>query len=134
VGRATGGRGFSGRLGTSRIHRDRDRIYGTAFQRRLAGMGIVEVGSAPASPWQNPYVKRVIGSTRRECLDHVIVVNEAHLRRVLASYLRYYHPSRTHLGLEKDTADRQPAAETSIGPIITVAEVGDLHHRYDRAA
>ena len=73
------------------IHRDRDRIYGAAFQRRLAGMGIAEVVSAPASPWQNPYVERVIGSIRRECLDHVVVLNEAHLRRVLKSYLRYYN-------------------------------------------
>jgi putative transposase len=76
-----------------RIHRDRDRIYGAAFQRRVSGMGIVEVLSAPASPWQNPYVERVIGSIRRECLDHLIVLNEAHLRRVLTSYLEYYHRS-----------------------------------------
>jgi transposase InsO family protein len=116
------------------IHRDRDRIYGAAFRRRLAGMGIVEVLSAPASPWQNPYVERVIGSIRRECLDHVIVVNESHLRRILTSYLRYYHRSRTHLGLEKDAPDRRPVAEKSLGPIIAVAEVGGLHHRYERAA
>ena len=88
------------------IHRDRDRIYGAAFQGRLAGMGIAEIVSAPASPWQNPYVERVIGSIRRECLDHVIIVNESHLRRVLRSYLSYYHRSRTHLGLDKDTPDR----------------------------
>jgi putative transposase len=116
------------------IHRDRDRIYGAAFQRRLAGMGIAEVLSAPASPWQNPYVERVIGSIRRECLDHVLVLNESHLRRVLTSSLRYDHRSRTHLGLEKDTPDRRPVAETSIGPIIVVPEVGGLHHRYERRA
>ena len=116
------------------IHRDRDRIYGAAFQRRVAGVGIAEVLSAPASPWQNPYVERVIGSIRRECLDHVIVVNESHLRRVLSSYLLYYHRSRTHLGLDKDTPDRRPAAETSVGPIIVMPEVGGLHHRYERHA
>jgi putative transposase len=116
------------------IHRDRDRIYGAAFQRGLAGMGIAEVMSAPASPWQNPYVERVIGSIRRECLDHVIVVNESHLRGVLTSYLRYYHRSRTHLGLEKDTPDRRPVAEICDGPIIAVPEVGGLHHRYERRA
>ena len=116
------------------IHRDRDRIYGAGFQRRLAGMGIAEVLSAPASPWQNPYVERVIGSIRRECLDHVIVVNESHLRRVLSSYLLYYHRSRTHLGLDKDTPDRRPAARISIGPIIVIPEVGGLHHRYERHA
>ena len=93
------------------LHRDRDRIYGDVFQRRLAGMGITEVVSAPASPWQNPYVERLIGSIRRACLDHVIIINEAHLRRVLTTYIRYYHRSRTHLGLEKDTpqiTDRSP--------------------------
>jgi putative transposase len=116
------------------IHRDRDRIYGPAFRRRLAGMGIVKVFSAPASPWQNPYVERVVGSTRRECLDHVIVVNESHLRRVLTSYLRYYHGSRAHLGREKDAPDRRPVAQTSIGLIIAVPEVGSLHHRYERRA
>ena len=85
------------------IHRDRDRIYGADFQRRLTGMGIAEVVSPSASPWPNPYVDRVIGSIRRECLDHVIVLNEAHLRRILTSYLRYCHRTRTHRGLEKDT-------------------------------
>ena len=116
------------------IHRVRDRIYGAAFRRRVAGMGILEIVSAPASPWQNPYVERVIGSIRRECLDHVIVVNESHLRRVLRSYLGYYHRSRTHLGLEKDTPDRRPVAETSVGRIIAVPEVGGLHHRCERRA
>jgi putative transposase len=116
------------------IHRDRDRIYGVAFERRGAGMGVTEVVSAPASPRQNPYVERVIGSIRRGCLDHVMVLNEAHLRRVLTSYLRYYHRSRTHLALEKDTPDRRPVAKTSRGPIIVTPEVGGLHHRYERRA
>jgi putative transposase len=116
------------------LHRDRDRIYGAVFQRRVAGMGIAEVVAAPASPWQNPYVERVIGSLRRECLDYVIVLNEAHLRRVLSSYLRYYHRSRTHLGLAKDTPDHRPASETAIGPIVAIPEVGGLHHRYERRA
>jgi putative transposase len=116
------------------LHRDRDRIYGAVFQRRLAGMGIAEVVAAPASPWQNPYVERVIGSIRRECLDHVVVLNEAHLRRVLTSYVRYYHRSRTHLALEKDTPDHRPAAETAVGPIVVIPEVGGLHHRYERRA
>ena len=97
-------------------------------------MDIEGVLTAPRSPWQNPFVERVIGSIRRECLDHVIVVNESHLRRVLTSYLRYYHRSRTHLGLEKDTPDRRPVAETSFAPTIAMPEVGGLHHRYDRIA
>ena len=116
------------------LHRDRDRIYGEAFQRRLAGMGIAEVVSAPASPWQNPYVERVIGSIRRECLNHIIIFNEAHLRRVLTTYVAYYHRSRTHLGLDKDSPDHRPLNKTSTGRIVAIAEVGGLHHRYERLA
>jgi len=104
------------------------------FQRRIAGIGIAEVISAPASPWQNPYVERVIGSIRRECLDHVIVLNQPHLRRVLASYIQYYHRSRTHLALKKDTPDHRATTETVIGPIVVFPEVGGLHHRYQRIA
>jgi putative transposase len=89
---------------------------------------------APASPWQNPFVERVIGSIRRECLDHVIVLNETHLRHVLRSYLPYYHRTRTHLGLDKEIPERRPVAERSVGPIIAVPEVGGLHHRYERRA
>jgi len=73
------------------LHRDRDSIYSETFRRRVEGMGIAEVVSAPASPWQNPYAERVIGSIRRECLDHVIVLNQAHLRRILTAYSRYYN-------------------------------------------
>jgi len=116
------------------LHRDRDRIYGEVFQHRLAGMGIAEAVSAPASPWQNLYVERLIGSIRRECLNHVIVINEAHLRRVLRTYGRYYHRSRTHLGLEKDAPDHRPVAGTLTAPIVAIPEVGGLHHRYERRA
>ncbi len=99
------------------IHRDRDRIYDAAFQR-LAGMGmrIGEVLSAPASRWQHPYVQRVIGSIRQECLDHVIVVSEPHLRRVLTSYLRYYHRNQTHPRVDNNNPDHRPAAEPCFGP------------------
>lgn len=83
--------------------RDRDAIYGDPFRRRVASMGIGEVISSPSSPWQNPYAERLIGSIRRECLDHVIVLGERHLRRVLARYMSYYHGARTHLSLEKDS-------------------------------
>jgi putative transposase len=82
--------------------RDRDQIYGEEFHRRVAGMGIEEVMTAPHSPWQSPYVERLIGSIRRECLNHVIVFNETHLRHILKSYIKYYHRSRTHLSLAKD--------------------------------
>ena len=116
------------------LHRDRDRIYSDVFQRRVAGMGIAEVVSAPASPWQNPYVERVIGSIRRECLDHVIVFNEAHLRRVLTTY------APTIIGAARTSASRKTpqitgrAARPSTGPIVAIAEVGGLHHRYERLA
>jgi hypothetical protein len=90
--------------------------------------------SGPARPWQNPYVERLIGSIRRECLNHVIVINEAHLRRLLTAYRRYYHGSRTHLGLQKDTPDHRPVSEVSTGPIVAIPEVGGLRHRYARCA
>ena len=88
--------------------RDRDAIYGGRFRRRIVTMGIREVISAPSSPWQDPYVERVIGSIRRECLNHVIVLNESHLRRTLAGYLAYYHHARTHLSLGKDAPTPRP--------------------------
>ena len=80
--------------------RDRDRIYGASFRQRVRHMGIEEVVIAPRSPWQNPYVERLIGSIRRECLDHVIVLHERHLRRLLTDYFHYYHRWRTHLALD----------------------------------
>jgi putative transposase len=116
------------------LHRDRDSVYGESFRRRVAGMGIAEVVSAPASPWQNPYAERVIGSIRRECLDHVIVLNQAHLRRVLTLYSRYYHRTRTHLGLEKDAPEPRHVSPKPTATIIAIPEVGGLHHRYERAA
>lgn len=116
------------------LHRDRDRLYGDAFRSRLGGMGIAEVVSAPASPWQNPFVERLIGSVRRECLNHVIIINEWHLRRVLTAYVLYYHRTRTHLGLQKDTPDHRPVSGISTGPIVAIPEVGGLHHRYERRA
>ena len=85
--------------------RDRDRIYGTVVTRRLRAMGIRDKPIAPASPWQNGFAERLIGSIRRECLDHIIVLGEAHLRRILKSYARYYNETRTHLALDKDSAD-----------------------------
>jgi hypothetical protein len=93
-------------------------------------MNIKEVLSAPRAPWQRANVERVIGSIRRECLDHVIVVNEDGLRRVLASYIRDYHQSRLHLSLDKDSPDPRPVQTD--GTIIAILEVGGLHHRYER--
>jgi transposase InsO family protein len=91
-----------------------------------------EVLSAPRSPWQRAYVERVIGSIRRECLDHVIVFNEESLRRKLHSYFSYYHRSRLHLSLDKDSPD--PRCIQSVGRINVSPEVGGLHHRDERVA
>ena len=114
--------------------RARDAIYGVTFRRRVAGMGISEVISTPSSPWQNPYVERLIGSIRRECLDHVVVFGESHLRRILAGYVTYYHGARTHLSLEKDAPTPRPVQAITEGRVVTPAEVGGLHHRYERRA
>jgi len=114
--------------------RDRDGIYGHDFTRRVNAIGIKPVLIAPRSPWQNPYVERVIGSIRRECLDHVMVSNESHLRRILRSYLRYYHASRTHLSLSKDAPEPREVQPPELGRVVEFPEVGGLHHRYVRQA
>jgi putative transposase len=114
--------------------RDRDAICGDAFRRRITSMGIGEVLSSPSSPWQNPYAERLIGSIRRECLDHVIVLGERHLRRILTDYLTYYHGSRTHLSLEKDPPTPRRVQAITEGDVVAFPEVGGLHHRYERRA
>ncbi len=114
--------------------RDRDTSYGRAFRDRVQAMGIKEVVTAPRSPWQNPYVERLIGSIRRECLDHIIIFNESHLRRVLSRYFQYHHWSRTHLSLDKDCPQPRRIQPPSAGKIVAFPEVGGLHHRYERRA
>ena len=114
--------------------RDRDAADGQPFRRRLRAMSVDEVVTAPRSPWQNAYVERVIGSIRRECLDHILIVNERHLRRVLMSYVAYYHQSRTHLSLDKDCPEPRPIQPPAISKIIARPQVGGLHHRYERVA
>ena len=116
------------------IMRDRDRIYGATFRDRLTGMGSEEVLSAPRSPWQNPFVERLIGSVRRECLDHIVVLGERHLHRILSSYFDYYHRSRTHLSLNKDAPVSRAVMSPEIGDVVALPEVGGLHHRYQRIA
>jgi transposase InsO family protein len=114
--------------------RDRDRVYGASFRRRVRHMGIEEVLIAPRSPWQNPYVERLIGSIRRECLDHVVVLHERHLRRLLTRYCQYYHHWRTHRALAMDSPVPRPVQWPEVGPIKEVPEVGGLHHHYERRA
>ena len=114
--------------------RDRDAIFGDKFREQVRDMGIHEVLSTPRSPWQRAYVERVIGSIRRECLDHLIVLDETSLRRILISYFDYYHRSRTHLSLGKDAPEPRPIQPTDLGPVVAVPQVGGLHHRYERQA
>ena len=114
--------------------RDRDKIYGEYFCRRVSNMGIEQVVIAARSPWQNPYVERIIGSIRRECLDHVIVLGERHLKRVLTDYFRYYHRWRTHQSLEMDSPDSRETHPTDRGRVLEIDEVGGLHHHYERVA
>jgi putative transposase len=114
--------------------RDRDQIYGVEFRCRIAGMKIEEIITAARSPWQNPFVERIIGSIRREWLDHTIVLSENHHRRILKSYFAYYHRSRTHLSLAKDAPEPRAKQLPELGAVIEIAEVGGLHHRYERRA
>jgi transposase InsO family protein len=114
--------------------RDRDSIYGEVFQDRVGHMGIEEVKIAPGSPWQSPYVERLIGSIRRECLNEVIVLNERHLRRILCSYVSYYHTWRVHRSLDMDTPESRPVQLPELGPVRKLPEVGGLHHHYERMA
>lgn len=113
---------------------DRDLIYGDCFREAIRELGTHEVLAAPRSLWQSPYVERLIGSIRRECVDHVIVLNEASLRRTLRSYLRYYQSSRTHLSLAKDAPEERAVQPPERGPVIENPQVGGLHHRYERRA
>ncbi len=110
--------------------RDRDRIYGSIVPRRLRAMGIRDKPIAPASPWQNGFAERLIGSIRRECVDHIVVLGEVHLRRILESYARYYNDIRTHRSLDKDAPAFRPIQR--IGNIASHAILGGLHHHYVR--
>src|SRR5664279_4388274 len=110
--------------------RDRDRIYGAVVTRRLRAMAIRDKPTAPASPWQNGFAERLIGSIRRECLDHIVVFGEAHLRRILRSYACYYNDIRTHRSLDKDAPVSRPVQRTGI--ISSHAILGGLHHHYTR--
>ena len=110
--------------------RDRDRVYGEAFRRRIRAMGIRDRPTAPRSPWQNGYAERLIGSIRRECLDHVIVFGERHLRQLLRSYQQYYNGTRTHLALAKDSPLTRSVQ--AIGSILPLPILGGLHHHYVR--
>jgi transposase InsO family protein len=110
--------------------RDRDCVYGAAVRNRLRAMGIRDKPIAPGSPWQNGFAERLIGSIRRECVDHVIALGEAHLRGILQAYARYYNDLRTHRSLDKDAPFSRPVQRT--GSITSQALLGGLHHQYVR--
>ena len=112
--------------------RDCDAIFGAHFRKRVHNLGLGERPIAPRSPWQNPYVERLIGSIRRECLDHHVVLNERHLKRLLHGYFAYYHRWRLHRSLEMDSPDGRPVHSPEIGKIIELPAVGGLHHTYIR--
>ena len=114
--------------------RDRDSIYGSFFKQRVKNMGIKEVLIAPRSPWQNPYCERVIGSIRRECTNHVIVMNAVHLRKILSEYKDYYNGVRPHCSLDGDAPTGRPVESATRGTVVAIPQVGGLHHRYTRAA
>jgi transposase InsO family protein len=112
------------------VVRDRDRVYGSEFIRRIRAMGIRDRPIAARSPWQNGYAERLIGSIRRECLDHVVVFGERHLCNLLHSYQQYYNEYRTHLSLNKDAPRSRAVA--AHGRIVVSPVLGGLHHRYCR--
>ena len=114
--------------------RDRDRVYGDRFRRILEVLGVEEVVTAARSPWQNAYAERLIGSLRRECLDHIVVLGEIHLLRILAGYFEYYNRARCHLSLVGDAPEPRPVQGPALGRVVELPEVGGLHHRYERAA
>jgi transposase InsO family protein len=113
--------------------RDRDHAF-AGWEHAAKTMGIHEVLTAPHSPWQNAYAERLIGSIRRECLNHVIVFNQAGLRRILSGYIEYYERSRTHLSLEKDAPIPRPVAMPTDGHVVAIPQLRGLHHRYERRA
>jgi len=123
---------FAEREGPRYLIRDRDGVYGTEVRQRLSSLGIEEVLTAPRSPWQNAYAERLIGSIRRECLNHFLIWNARHLKGILTAYFRYYHRSRPHLALQKQCPIERPIQAN--GGIIEIPELGGLHHRYERVA
>lgn len=114
--------------------RDRDGVYGAEFSRQVRVLGLEEVVTAPRSPWQNAYVERVIGSIRRDCLDHMVVISERQLMRILKEYISYYNRVRTHLSLHKDAPISRSVKPPDLGNVTKMRRVGGLHYEYTRMA
>ena len=121
---------FPWNMAPTYLVRDNDGAYGQAFTRRVRAMGIRDRPISPRSPWQNPYIERLIGTLRRDCLDHVLIFDEQHLQRILTLYSLYYNETRTHLGLGKDAPLRRAVQRS--GTIVTTPILSGLHHRYAR--
>jgi hypothetical protein len=117
---------FADRDAAQYLIRDRDSRYSAEVQLRIKALGIQEILTAPKSPWQNPYAERLIGSIRRECLNHYIILNSRHLKRTLSCYFRYYHQTRTHLSLDKQCP--LPRETLNVGTIVAIPQLGGLHH------
>ena len=122
---------FADREAAQYLIRDRDSRYSAEVRLRIKSLGMQEILTAPRSPWQNPYAERLIGSIWRECLNHYIILNARHLKRILF-YFRYYHQSRTHLSLGKQCPF--PREVLKVGKIVAIPQLGGLHHRYERIA
>jgi putative transposase len=117
-----------------RLIRDRDSIYGSAFDARVRNLGIEQLVVAPRAPWQNGYAERFVGTLRRELLDHVIVLGERHLLRLVRQHASYYNEDRPHMALECDAPITRAVQPPSSGKVVSLPRVGGLHHRYSRAA
>ena len=125
---------FTGARPPAYLLRDRDGVYGDVFQRCCAALALRQILIAPQAPWQNPFAERVIGSIRHECLDHVVVLNERHLRRRLRAYQRYHNTARPHEALGNNSPGPRNVEPPERGPIVAAAQVGGLHRRDQRAA
>jgi putative transposase len=125
---------FPNELTKKYLIRDNDSTYGAAFRARLKAIGIEDTPTAPRSPWQNPYAERMVGTFRRDCLDHLIILNEAHLTRLLTEFLEYYHTARCHKSLDCNSPDPREVEPPERGEVISVSVLGGLHHRYMRRA
>ena len=116
------------------LSRDRDRSFGGNFTRQVQDMGIEQVSLCAAIPVQRAYIERIIGTIRRECLDHVIIFSESALYQQVKSFAEYYHRSRTHLSLSKESPESRVVQPPELGPIVAIPQVGGLHNRYERRA
>jgi transposase InsO family protein len=120
--------------GLARLIRDRDKIFGAAFDRRVDNLGLTQFRIAARCPWQNGFAERWVGTARREIVDHVIALGEDHLRRILRAYVAYYNADRPHMALGGDVPMRRDVEPPSMGRVVAMPKLGGLHHRYRRVA